>query len=199
MTRSQKLALFLVPALGLAGVAILSISAWGGGGAVELRAPTSDHSELARSIHALTVELAETRQALARGAESRVVASPDSPSELRPVTSDLEPRLAALVARLGSTIESRSEHRGRSIAGDLQGAPPKQTESLCFLRSLAEDQRSREHLFWTYAQVVQRYGAPDSIYVAPEHTLNFLYEGVAPEPQIVITFFEGLVIRVWTP
>jgi hypothetical protein len=72
----------------------------------------------------------------------------------------------------------------------------KRAGEIVALERLGPDERSRGHFFWTYQQVLDRYGCPDWIHVSQESGLLWTYR--AGDHQYVFTFHDGFVVNVWS-
>ena len=57
--------------------------------------------------------------------------------------------------------------------------------------------RKRSHLFWSYRQVLDRYGPPAYISAGSQGVLTWTYSEPGNEGSLAFEFFDGFVINTW--
>jgi hypothetical protein len=194
-TPVKTLSFLIVPTVAIAAlILVLAISSAGGqtepagGTAVEARDLASGMRALAREIEALRMALGKAPEPGREALPAASAAEPPSSFATEQVTRDLERVIDQLAARSGS-LASVTSHA--VVAAPAEAHP----ERIAALRHQPEAERSRAHFFWTYQQVLDRYGMPDSIYHSPDGLLTWYYQTDA-DSQLGFGFFDGYVIQV---
>ena len=195
MSPVKTLSLLVAPAAGISALVVLLAFCSAGGQAEPVDAPALDVRDLVNGMRALTREIEELRAALPRAADPAREALPATSRASQPSTSveepgsrDLEGVIEQIAARAGATMSAAP----RAIVVPSESHP----ERIAALRQQAEAERSRAHFFWSYQQVLDRYGMPDSIYHASDGLLTWYYRTDDVEHQLGFGFYEGFVIQV---
>lgn len=173
----------------------------------------SSDGDLLRALRELASELRASREihgstpAAAVGSSERSMVAPSGESVLMELT--------LAVRQLQESLQASAEFAGVTQAGGRGAAAPLRLPRdgrRSYLAPLTPppgtsdedsevdpaDVYTREHLFWSEQQVLDRYGMPDRVSSEGDGELRWLYDDPAQDPtrSFGVGFFEGRVIHV---